>query len=71
MRGNLDLPVGDRDEVDDAPIKKPIVPELEPEVPSNVTPPEKGEGLGSWLLRIEEELSEDEARQDVIDAGGF
>jgi hypothetical protein len=48
------LPVGDRDEEDE----RPVVPEPEPEVPLTVEPPRHGEGLGSWLKRLEEEASE-------------
>jgi hypothetical protein len=55
MRGNLDLPVGDRDEADD----EPIVPEPEPEVPLTVPPPRKGE-FGQWLKKLDAELEASE-----------
>lgn len=53
MRGNFDLPRGDRDEED----VRPVRPEPEPEVPLSVAPPKKGE-FGQWLKRLEEERGE-------------
>lgn len=60
------LPRGDREDLDE----KPLRPEPEPEIPLSVPPPKRG-GFGTWLKQLDEVLSEDEARQAVIDAGGF
>lgn len=53
MRGNFDLPVGDRDH-EDTRSEKPAR-YVWPDVPPNMPPHKENEGLGSFLARLEAE----------------